>query len=266
MSSIATSTGKVTIRLIEVIVISVCTGVIVSLIASTPDFDRTHRYPTALRAPLVDLCAIAGADFDGGRLGVHLSILPDGRYSFFRTGCTGVGDRESGHVQNVGGTSMLSPVGPIRSLAERTLVPIRWGTRCYLVPPERMQDFCDAIVDGDEPRDAGQGRFSLDRVDHVDGVPDLPEPWAGYVRKDLVIGTIVEVMEGGQVQVDLGSADGIQEGSVLAVQGRGRYSPRYVKVTTAQEHSSVVAEPSRRLSDPPLEVGRKVVMLRGPVR
>jgi hypothetical protein len=268
MSWIVLSRFKLKLRLSKLIVIvlaiGVVTGLILRLSVSGPDWDRTHRYP-AVSLPLGDLSEIAGAYFRGGRYGGdNLSILPDGRYSFFRSSCTGVYDRESGYVRIDYGSYVLEPQGPTRPKAERTLISIRWKSRCYLIPPERMQEFCDAILDGEEPRDGGIGQFYLDATVRVDGVPELPAKWAVYLRENLVIGKIVEVMEGGRVKLDLGSTDGIQQGSILVVQGRDQVFPRRLEVVSHHEKSSLAVEPepTRRESDPPLQVGRNVVMAR----
>jgi hypothetical protein len=125
-----------------------------------------------------------------------------------------------------------------------------------------MQEFCYAVVDGDEPRDSGPGRFYRNGAVPADGIPELPAEWASFLRENLVIGKIVEVLEGDRVKIDLGSSDCIQKGSVLAVQGHHRSNPRQVQVVSVQEHSCEASEPLRGESEPPLEVGRCVVMRR----
>src|SRR6202034_2878647 len=101
---------------------------------------------------------------------------------------------------------------------ERDLLPVRWKERLYLVPPDEMQAFCYAIIEAKEPRaEGGMGEHFLLRspAAQVDGIPELPEPWAAFLRENLVIGKIVEVMDPNGLKIDLGSADGIEKGDGL---------------------------------------------------
>ncbi len=124
-----------------------------------------------------------------------------------------------------------------------------------------MQEFCDAIIDGDEPQDGSIVHFYwCGPTTPVGGLPDLPEKWAAFLGENLVIGQIVELMEEGRVKLDLGSNDGIQKGSILAVQGREDIEPRRVKVLSTQERSCIAVEPLWDPSDKLLVVGRNVVM------
>ncbi len=132
-----------------------------------------------------------------------------------------------------------------------------------MIGSDELQEFCDAIVEGDEPRDRERGAFYLQEPTvRVDGVPELPEKWAAYLRDNLVIGRIVEVTEGGHAKLDLGSADGIEKGNLMTVQGSGRYSHRYVQIESVQERSSVGVDPRWQPTEPPLPAGRCVVMQR----
>jgi hypothetical protein len=234
------------------------------LVTTGPDFDRTHRFPPARRNSGDDLAEIAGEYVRSGRFdGRHLSILPDGRYSYFYRCCTGVGDREAGYAQRLGDTYLLSPTVANESKLERSFLPIRWKDRLYLIEPERMYEFCIAIIDGDEPGNDGYENFYLrSPIVPVDGVPDLPEHWAMFLKQNLVIGRIVKIMEGGRVKIDLGSAKGIATGHVLAVQGRDRNGPQRLLVVSVETETCIAEEVRMSSAGLPLEVGRYVVMQR----
>jgi hypothetical protein len=174
----------------------------------------------------------------------------------------GVCGRESGFVKRVGDYLVLSPVEPFEPRMKRVLLPVKWGRRTYLIPPEELKKFSDAVIEGDEPRsEDAHGRFYMRGPDgRVGGTPELPEPWATYLRKNAVIGMIVEVGEGGRARIDLGSAHGINARSILTVQGREHLSGRQLK-TVAVDARSCAVEHVYAPGDYgiPLEVGCTVV-------
>jgi hypothetical protein len=102
-----------------------------ALLIPRPDFDRTHRYPPSSPNSRHDLADIAGEYQKGIGIGAgwNLSILSDGRYSFFLSGCTGVGSRESGYVRRLGANFVLAPSALAESMLEHAFFPIRWGGR-----------------------------------------------------------------------------------------------------------------------------------------
>ncbi|WP_422929104.1 hypothetical protein [Singulisphaera sp. PoT] len=101
-------------------------------------------------------------------------------------------------------------------MSGRIFLPVRWGARRYLIAPDDLQTFCQAILTGKEPRSSVFGDFLLVGQDvNVTGLPDLPEPWVRYLRENLVTGTVVEVSSDGRFLLNLGLADGIQVGDVF---------------------------------------------------
>ena len=97
----------------------------------------------------------------------------------------------------------------------------------------------------------------------MNGVPDLPEPWAAFLKQNLVLGKIVEVIDEDRLRIDLGSADGIEKGDVLAVQDRVDWrNPRYLRVQSVQERSCITTEADGEKQEQRLEAGRHVVMQR----
>lgn len=155
------------LSLLDVLVLVAIIGVLAGLLMPGPDFDRTHRYPPVKAnagTPLADLAGVYHQRA-GRSLGWELSILTDGRYSRFYGYCTGTGNRESGYVHLRAGHCILLPAGPSSTTpgGERDFVPVRWKDRRYLVPADRMQEFCYAITEGKEPRaqDGMSERFLL---------------------------------------------------------------------------------------------------------
>jgi hypothetical protein len=265
MSSFSFAALRQKPTLLEWAVIAAIVVVLICLLLPGGDFDTSHRYPPAIPDAGLDLSDIAGEYHKGfGRgAGWCLSILPDGRYSTWLGVCTGVCNRESGYVWRLGADYELSPTTSTGSRIDRNLFPIRWGGRSYLIASDRMQEFCDAIINGDEPHDGERGGFYLrEPTVRVDGLPELPEEWAAYLRDHLVIGRIVEASEGGHARLDLGSADGIEKGDMMTVQGSGRFNHRRVKVESIQQRSSVVVDPNWQPKEPILPAGRCVVMRR----
>ncbi|MGE3822186.1 MAG: hypothetical protein AB7I30_22460 [Isosphaeraceae bacterium] len=250
--------------MIEIVVIVAFGGVFVGLALPSGDWDYTHRFPSPGPNSGNGFAAVAGEYLQGARLGRSwaLSILPDGRYSFIWSGCCGVYYRESGSARQVSGHLVLWPVKPIEPQLERVFLPLKWGRRSYLIPPERLQEFCDAIIRGDEPRNEPAGDFFLiGSDDQVAGTPELPERWANYLRDNLVIGTVIEVVERGRAKVDVGSAEGVQVGSILTVQGHDRRSGK-LRAVSVNDDSCEVEEVYPGEFEQPAELGWKVVMAR----
>jgi hypothetical protein len=252
--------------LVELCVILVILGVWLALLIPAGDFDLTHRFPPTVSSSGDDLSNIAGEYYQGTIRGrsLRLSILPDGRYSFIWSGCTGVYCRESGYVRRTDSHYLLSPKEPAAARIEHTFLLVRWQSRRYLVPPEKMHDFCDAVIKGDEPRNEVPGDFYLSvPLNRANGIPDLPERWVNYLGEHLRIGKITEVTEGGRARVDLGTAKGIHKGSVLTVQGSSRYHHRNLRVVSVEEDSCLAEESFPGQFDQPLETGWGVVTREG---
>jgi hypothetical protein len=192
--------------------------------------------------------------------GWELSILPDSRYSAFLSACVGTAHRESGYVRRAGNCYVLSPAKPTEGRMDRVFLSVRWQDRRYLIQPERMEEFCDAIILGDEPRNDVGGKFYLRYpASKVDGIPELPIQWADYFEQHLVVGKIVELMDDGRVRINVGKTRGIVPESVLAVQGRNVYDPRRLVVVSIEDESCIAVDPNPERSKSPLEVGLHLV-------
>jgi hypothetical protein len=250
---------------LEVCVLVMIIGVLGALLFPAGDHDLTHRFPPTVAGSGNDFWNIAGEYYQGAARGryLRLSILADGRYSFIWSGCTGVHHRESGYARNTDGSYELSPVKSDGSKIDRRFLLVRWQSRRYLVPPEIMQKFCDAVVNGDEPRNEYTGDFWLRLPPaRAEGRPVLPERWAAYLRENLAIGRITEVTDAGLLRVSFGAAGGIQEGAILKVRPDRRHDDRWLRVVSIQDGCCTARECSTYVGDEPLKPGREVIAAR----
>jgi hypothetical protein len=247
-------------------------GTLIGMIESSKiDFDMTHRYPpVGSGSQPIDAASLSGEYYRGDGLGFRnrLSILPDRRYSLIESGCTGVHRRESGFVREVKDGYVLSPSEPSEPSIGRAFVLIGWGDRHYLVPPDEMQEFRGAIIEGREPRDDVRGRFYI-RLPIVPAnqLPDSPPEWVGALCEGLVLGRVTEVSavglaKIGRAKVDLGAKDGVRQGDILTVQRHGDSLERRLRIVSVAERSCEADECFPGSSEHPLEVGLAVVAVK----
>ncbi len=127
----------------------------------------------------------AGAYYLGDGLGVNvsLSLAPESGFVFEWRGCLGLYDRNFGPVEFANGLVKLHPRFPntrkgFQGIATE-LLPIRWGNRRYLVPPDDVIEFCNAVNSG-----LVEGRFLLKEGHEqlkVSGIPDVPDKYQDYL-------------------------------------------------------------------------------------
>ncbi len=180
--------------IIILVTLAVVAGLLLPVFVFDRYFDYAHRYPPRDANAGNVFAAVAGEYTLGdGYERWALSILPDGRYSFRWSGCMGVYHPESGSVKRVGDYLALSPSEPTAQLDSRVFLPVKWDRRTYLIPPEKLEQFCDEIIKGVEPRGADSlGDFYVLGVENrVSGVPDLPKECADYLRTRLLVGRVV---------------------------------------------------------------------------
>jgi hypothetical protein len=251
-------------------------GVLVALLLPAGDWDRNHRFPTprAGSRSHVSRCAAEYYQGDGRGRRWNLALRADGVYSFIASGCTGVHERESGYISEVEGLLTLSPAEPTAKKRTRVFQLVRWGPRVYLIGPEEMETFCQAIAAGEEPRKEVQGAFYLGwdlnlsgDLPRVDGLPELHARWASYLRDRVHIGTIVEVKGDHHLRIDLGAVEGIHVDDLLGVQGCGtRFMPLKLQVNSVDKNSCVTKEIYPGIAGDVLQPGWKVVAARKPDR
>src|SRR5262245_25906287 len=115
----------------------------------------------------------AGSYYWGDGLGanVSLDLAPGAGFVFAWNGCVGLYGRNYGAVRDAGDRLYLEPElanepGQFGHI-EVEFVPVAWGERRYLIPPEKLVEFCAAVQGGSEPRAHPQGRFLLRRGDET---------------------------------------------------------------------------------------------------
>jgi hypothetical protein len=143
-----------------------------------------------------------GDYFAGDGLGARLSLLiaPASGYLFEWHGCLRLYNRNYGAVTSKDGRLRLSFTFEnkregFQGIAPE-LVPVRWGTRRYLVPADDLVGFCNDVNSGSEPRDWLVGSYFLRRGDEkkmVRGRPDIPQEYRSYVLAKPINATILTV-------------------------------------------------------------------------
>lgn len=176
----------------------------------------------------------AGIYYQGDGLGLNIQfyIAPQTGFDYRWEGCLGLYDFDYGSVElrppaihlhphrQHGETYQWVVADPYRS--------IHWGKRHYLIPENQFIDFCNAINAHDEPRTQRHGDFFLregDEAISVQGFPDLPEPYHGYILSDSLTVSVLDIVGETEVDempatlliIDAGGTDGVYIGMRLYV-------------------------------------------------
>jgi hypothetical protein len=166
-----------------------------------------------------------------------------GRFSYTRSGCLGLYGRNEGAAQLELGFLDLKPEhsGGASSIP-LFFLSVDWGERRYLIPEEEIVEFCNAINQGEEPRDGRHGSFYLRENDWnkpAPGAPELPEPWPGYVLSKPLVGRVLELTGENQGVINLGAKDGIHKDMVLTVHGKTNRGFHLRVIAVADDHAFV---------------------------
>jgi hypothetical protein len=144
----------------------------------------------------------AGEYYKGDGMGenVSLRLAAKAGFVFEWHGCMGLYDRNYGSVTFQNSKIRLSFTFPnerrgFRGLATE-FIPISWGSRTYLIPPEELVEFCNSVNTGDEPRKGIYGRHLLrcgDENKAVQGWPAVPAEFQPYLLTKAIQTEIVAV-------------------------------------------------------------------------
>jgi hypothetical protein len=145
----------------------------------------------------------AGNYYKGDGLGFDLSasLAPESGFVFESRSCEGLHDRNYGAIVATPERVRLSfhfsndRVG-FRGFATE-FVPIQWGERRYLVPTERMEEFCLDVNSGWEPRDGMQGAYLLRRGDDerpAPGMPLVPQLYRGFLLAAPIEAQVIQLV------------------------------------------------------------------------
>jgi len=172
---------------------------------------------------------LAGHYYYGDGLGVNvrLDLAPRSGFVFTWHGCLGLYDLNYGKVEETGGRVKLVFRFPndqkgFQGIASE-LIPVLWGERHYLIPPDRVVDFTNAINAGFEPRSGLHGRFLLNGGDELKPVrakPNIPSQYSAYLLERPIEAEISSVKESRvedseritNVVLNVGTAQGVKAG------------------------------------------------------
>lgn len=173
-----------------------------------------------------------------GRMGGYLAVSPTLGAAMRSGPCILVyGTRSSVH-QNEKGWLEMSPAKNEEfgfHGFDAALVPVKWGSRRYLIPEEDLQRFATDINLGEEPRNGSNSRQGMhylrigDEKKPVSGLPDLPAEYLKKIRSVAIDANVRDVKllknypndySCGReylVTLDNGSADGLAQGDTLSL-------------------------------------------------
>ncbi len=184
----------------------------------------------------------AGRYYEGDGLGSnrHLTLAPENGFVYTVHGCLGLYNLSSGNVVQEGGLVKLtfSVENDQKEAREITVafVPIPWGDRHYLVPSEKMVEFCNQVNRGERIHHflrfsdkEGESPYRSRHKIATPGLPDVPEKYKPYLRRHHPIEAEITAMgettndprqyfpQKTVVTLDKGTKDGLLPGMTLAV-------------------------------------------------
>lgn len=183
-----------------------------------------------------DLPFWAGKFVEGDGLGMNVTLYvsPKAGVAVTNYGCMGLYGADEGQlsVQPNGGLkfafSRQQPGAP-EGFADE-VVPVRWGERTYLLPPQRMFEFVLAVNRGFEQLTMPGGGMFLNNKKAIRGLPELPDPYRAALRQKAVNANVVRATPTGtrslgepmcqmryDVTIDQGASSGLSIGERLAV-------------------------------------------------
>jgi len=213
----------------------------------------------------------AGDYYYGDGLGVNvsLSLAPESGFVFEWHGCLGLYDRNLGPVEFADGLVKLRPQFPnsrrgFQGIATE-LLPIHWGNRHYLVPPNDLIDFCNAVN-----AQSVEGRFLLKEGHEqlkVSGMPDVPSHYQRFLLEKPITASVTEAGESltrptvthgqtSRVTLDVGKTSGILPGMEFYVIDPDDSMGSAI-IDEVQQDSSTAKFTSFFEEDPPPAVGWK---------
>ncbi|MBL8694779.1 MAG: hypothetical protein JNJ88_11845 [Planctomycetes bacterium] len=146
-----------------------------------------------LRAPW------AGEYYCGDGLGMNvlISIAPKNGFVYSWHGCAGLYDSASGAIESADGNC-------IRLISHRTYYPlkelwfVRWGDRRFLIPRQKLPEFCNAVVDGSAIISHFMRTWAPLRIGDecklFYGAPDLPKFARETMSGEVLLVEILEVV------------------------------------------------------------------------
>jgi hypothetical protein len=196
---------------------------------------------------------------DGTGVNVSLALAPKSGFVFEWQGCLGFYDRNLGSIEVSGNRIALRPAFPNERRGFQGIATefysIRWGERRYLVPTGEVQDFCNDINAGVEPRNEAHGHHLLKRGDEekpTSDEPTFPDSVLDCVLAKPIEAKVVAVGEHRlrrsaadfklretEATLSVGRNQGVAQGMELFLRSRRRYASAKV-VDLADDTSTIL--------------------------
>jgi hypothetical protein len=198
-----------------------------------------------------------------GTMRFCLLVEAEGRFEFAWTGCPGFNERSKGTANVVKGWLVLTPekhhIPKGFSSTPTEFLPVKWGSRTYLLAKDEFLDFCNAINQRSEPRTEPDGVFCLREGDWTASVldqPALPGEWQQYLLRKPLHAKVIEMADDRTGRLDLGKNDGVRKGMVLSA-GKAGPQSYAVRVISVEKTSCLVRE-ENELIVPAIKKGHQI--------
>lgn|GEM_PF-3236282 len=192
---------------------------------------------------------IYGSYYMGDGLGQNctLTLNADHRFHFVWRGCLGLYDENEGPWRVNGDMVVCSPTRKNRCEGLEGMntryVPVKWGSRYYLVDENEMPGFCAACAPHNRLASFNMDdRHGVDYVKLIDnklrpvsGDPTLPARFHTYFEHGAVTAKVVKVNANGGVTLDKGSQDRLAPGMLLCASSAANIE---IKIQLALDHNA----------------------------
>ena len=195
---------------------------------------------------------------DGTGVNVSLALAPKSGFVFEWQGCLGIYDRNLGAIEVDGSRIVLRPDFPNERRGFQGIATefysIRWGARSYLVPTGEVQDFCNDINAGVEPRNEMHGSHLLKRGDEDEpapGKPVFPDSVRDCLLDEPIEAKVAAVAEprlrssaadfnfrDTEATINVGRNHGVAPGMEFFLRSRNRYAS--AKIVDIEDETSTI--------------------------
>lgn len=120
----------------------------------------------------------------GRRSGYELIVAPQAGYLYESQGCMGLDGRSYGQVTEEKDRIRFAFWSSSPRGLSPELVPVTWGERHYLIPPEELKEFCARVGRSIDSNDPSLLRYFLRKGDEgkaASGLPDVPKEFWSYL-------------------------------------------------------------------------------------
>jgi hypothetical protein len=193
----------------------------------------------------------AGLYYQGDGLGTNLTlaVAPKAGFAYTWRGCMGLYGQNYGEIIEEDGqltfSFALENEEDVTGGIPEKFLPVSWGERLYLIPPNEMIEFCNEMNSRREPRDEAFGFYFLRDKDwekEVQGQPKIPEQFKPYLLKKPVTAVLTSIIKTETdlkkyydkrvtVKINKGKKDGLLTGMKLHVIPKTLLEGSYNEIT-----------------------------------